>query len=230
MNNWTSEEIKILEKHYPKIGIKVKMFLPHRTPESIEHKARRLGIKYNPLGEGKAGYLDIETTGLQGDFNYMLSWCIKTANKDEVKFGLVKSEEQVNGTLDKRITKELIEALKEYNVIYTFYGTRFDVAFLRTRALYHDIEFVPYGLIQHRDLYYLVRRILKIHRNRLENVADLLGIKGKTHLEPRIWIRANSGDSEALKYILEHNKADVILLEKVHKKLKNYEAQTRRYL
>jgi uncharacterized protein YprB with RNaseH-like and TPR domain len=232
MNNnyWTKEEDKILAKHYPKIGTKVKMFLPNRTLDAIDHRVRRLGIKYEPLGEEPVGYLDIETSGLQGDFNYMLSWSIKTANIDEVKTGVIKPKEISDGTLDKRIVQEAIDTLQNYRTIYTFYGTKFDIAFLRTRALYHDIEFIPYGLIQHKDLYYLVKRILRIHNNRLESVADLLGIKGKTHLEPRIWVRANSGDKEALQYILEHNIADVILLEKVHKKLKDYEAKTRRYL
>jgi uncharacterized protein YprB with RNaseH-like and TPR domain len=230
MNNWNSEEDKILKKYYSKIGTKVKMFLPDRTLDAIEHRVRRLGLKYQPVGEEPVGYLDIETSGLQGDFNYMLSWSIKTANIDEIKSGIIKPKEISDGTLDKRIVKEAIDTLQNYRTIYTFYGTRFDLPFLRTRALYHDLQFIPYGLIQHKDLYYLVKRILRIHRNRLESAADLLGIKGKTHLEPRIWIRANSGDKEALQYILDHNIADVILLEKVHKRLKDYEAVTRRYM
>jgi len=227
---WTKEEDVILKKHYVVLGTKCIKFLNNRTIDAIEHRARRLGIRYTPFGEGKAGYLDIETTGLQADFQFILTWCIKTANEDEIKYGIVTKDELRNGTLDKRIIKELINTIQEYSTIYTFYGSRFDLAFARTRALYHHLDFIPYGLIQHKDLYYLVRRILRIHRNRLESVADLLGIKGKTHLAPRIWVKANSGDEQALKYILKHNIADVILLEKVHKKLRDYESKTRRFV
>lgn len=228
---WTKEEEKLLKKHYPQLGpYKTRLFLESRSYDAIEKKARKLGIKYNPIGEGKVGYLDIETSGLQGDFNFMYSWYIKTANEEEYEYAIVTGEEIANGTLDERIVKELIKSVVKYKTIYTFYGTRFDISFSRTRALYHGLEFIPYGLVQHKDLYYLVRRILRIHSNRLESVADLLGIKGKTHLEPRIWVMANTGNPDALQYILDHNKADVILLEKVHKKLMDYEARTRRYI
>jgi len=229
-NNWTKEEDKILNKYYPKIGTKVKMFLPDRTLDAIDHRVRRLGIKYEPLGEEPAGYLDIETNSLQGDFGFIYCWCIKAANEDKIYYGVIKPEEISNGILDRRILEELLEVLSKFRTIYTYYGTKFDLAFIRTRVLYHGLEFIPYGLIQHRDLYYLVKRILRIHNNRLESVADLLNIRGKTHLEPRIWNRANAGDKEAIEYILDHNKKDVILLEKVHNKLKDYEARTKRYL
>jgi len=140
------------------------------------------------------------------------------------------TKEIQDGSLDKRIIIHLIHTLSQFKRVYTFYGTKFDIAFARTRALYHGLAFVPYGLVEHKDLYYLVKRILKIHSNRLESVADLLGIKGKTHLDPRVWVQANSGNVDAIGYILDHNKKDVLLLEEVHKKLQEYEARTRRYL
>jgi uncharacterized protein YprB with RNaseH-like and TPR domain len=230
MSEYTKEEDKILAKYYPNIGSKVQMYLVGRSLDSIDHRCRRLGIKYNPLGEGKVGFLDIETSGLQGDFNFMYSWCIKVAGEEKIYSSCITSEEMKNGMLDYRVVNELIMTLPEFKRVYTFYGTRFDVPFSRTRALYHGLEFVPYGLVEHKDVYYLARRVLKIHRNRLETVADLLGIKGKTHLDPRLWVQANCGNEEALGYILDHNIHDVVLLEQVYRKLMEYEARTRRYL
>jgi uncharacterized protein YprB with RNaseH-like and TPR domain len=230
MSEWTKEEDKILKKFYPVLGTKTIMFLKDRTIDSIEHRARRLDISYNPVGDGKCGFFDIETSGLQGDFNFMYSWYIKTANIEEYRHAAITAEEIRNGTLDRRIVQELIQALPEYKKIFGFYSTKFDMPMSRTRALYHGLDFVPYGLIIHKDVYYLAKRVLKIHSTRLESVSDLLQIKGKTHLDPRTWVMANAGNKEALDYIAEHNKADVILLEKVYKKLMEYEGRTRRFI
>jgi len=230
MRRWSKEEDDVIRKLYPIMGTKTKLHLTSRSIDSIEHRARRLGVKFIPTGEGPAGFLDIESSGLQGDFNYMYSWAIKTANKNEVYHSIISSDEMRNGVLDKRVVQELVDALQNYKRIYTYYGTRFDIPFARARALYHKIEFIPYGVIEHRDLYYLARRVLRIHRNRLESVADLLGIKGKTHLNPRIWVMANCGNEQALQYILKHNIKDVEVLEQVYKKLQPYEAKTRRYI
>lgn len=229
--NWTKDEIKILQKYYPAIGTRVQEFLPHRSISSLSHKASRLGIYFKDLAIGKVGFFDIETTpGFNADFGWMYCWAIKTLGEDECFTACVTQEEIRNGTLDKRVVAELVETLKKYKRIYTYYGSRFDVPYSRTRALANDMNFVPYGLVEHRDLWYLVRRILKLHRNRLENACDILSIEGKTHIKARVWLLANTGDIDSLKYILEHNKADVIILEKVYKRLAEFEARQRRYM
>jgi len=228
--NWSKDEIKILQKFYPAIGTRVKEFLPERSESSLSHKASRMGIHFKDLAVGKVGFFDIESSGLNADFGWMYSWYIKTLGEEEYFHAVVTQDEIRDGILDERIIVELVEALKKYKRIYTFYGSRFDIPFSRTRALAHNLKFVPYGLVEHRDLWYLARRILKLHRRRLDNVCDILSIKGKTHLEPKTWIMANTGNTDALKYILEHNRMDVIILEKVYKRLAEFEAKSRRYM
>jgi len=229
--NWSKDELKILVKFYPAIGARVKEFLPQRSESSLRHKASRLGIGYKDLAMGKVGFFDIESSGLQADFGFMYSWYIKTLGEDEYFHAVVTQDEIRDGTLDKRIVEELVETLKKYKRIYSYYGSRFDIPFCRTRALSHGLNFVPYGLVEHRDLWYLARRILRLHRNRLENVCEILGIEGKTHLKPHIWIMANTGNEDALEYIATHNKMDVIILEKVFKRLSEFEARNaRRYM
>ena len=230
MKKWTKEEDRILEKFYPTMGTKIIRHFEGRTIDSVEHRARRLHVKFIPTGEGPTGFLDIESNGLQGDFNYMLTWAIKTANKEEIFYGAISAEDILSGEFDKRITQELIDTMQKYKRIYTYYGTMFDIPFARARALAHKLTFVPYGIIEHKDIYYLARRVLRIHRKRLETVCDLLGIKGKTHIDPKLWMMANSGDKRAIKYILEHNIADVKILELAYRKLQPYEGRTRRFI
>jgi uncharacterized protein YprB with RNaseH-like and TPR domain len=112
----------------------------------------------------------------------------------------------------------------KYDIIYAHYGSdrRFDIPFIRTRALKHNME----GLIPKRnqlfimDTYPISRNKLKLHSNRLDSIGEHLGCKtGKTRLSPNMWQRAAIGDKKALDYIVDHNKKDVQLLEEIHKRI-----------
>jgi len=232
---WTDEEVALLKKQYPLMGYSVCELFPNRTKRAVIRKADWLNLKIDrklrkALNPDVIGYLDIEASQLNANFGWMYSWAIKTAGKAKVDYAIVTRQEILNGVLDKRIIQELVDKIKEFTLIYTYYGSRFDIPFIRTRALEWGIEFPAYGEINHRDLYYLVRSRMKLHRNRLENACDLLGIKGKTHLEPKMWVLANTGNKEALQYILKHNIYDVKILEELHERLAKFEARGRRYL
>ena len=59
--------------------------------------------------------------------------------------------------------------------------------------------------------------------NRLENACRvLLGKTHKTRIESSYWIRALQGNPRALNYILDHNKKDVIDLERLYLKVINF--------
>lgn len=171
----------------------------------------------------KIGFLDIETTGFEANYHFMLTWVIKTAGKKEYKYARITKKEILNHTFDKRITQELIDTLYEYDIIMTYYGTKFDVPFMRSRALANNLEFPPYNILKHKDVYYMVRRLLKLHRNTLDAATNFLGIKGKDHVIGDIWMKARVGDKASLDYVLEHNLKDCAILESLYDKLKIYE-------
>lgn len=169
----------------------------------------------------RIGYLDIETTQLNGDYGFMLSWCIK--EKDgKIYYDVISKKDLSSYSFDYRIVKSLIGQLKSFKIIITYYGDRFDLPFIRTRALYHKLEFPAYGEIYTWDLYWTVRSKLKLSRNTLENACRLVGIEGKTHLDSLVWMKASLGESTALKTVLEHNKADVEILEALHNQLEPF--------
>ena len=124
--------------------------------------------------------------------------------------------------------QEFVDCVKQFTVIIGYYSQRFDAPMLRTRAIFWGIEFPPYGEIEHKDLYFLARSRLRLHSNRLESVCDHMHISGKTHLDARIWLTANTGNEESIKYIVEHNRWDVLILEKVHQKLGEFASNTSR--
>ena len=176
-------------------------------------------IKRNDWWHNKTiAYLDIEATNLDANWGLMLSWCLKYRDDKKVRRGIITKKELFNGTFDKRITKELLEELENVDIVVTFYGTRFDIKFVRTRATYWGMEpeFPAYGELYHWDLYFKVRSKYKLSSNRLGVVCDFFGIKGKTKLDPEVLIKARFGDKAALKNILIHNIRDVEILEKLH--------------
>lgn len=173
--------------------------------------------------ELRIGFLDIETHDLQANFGYMIAWCIKPLGSaseeienDVITIADIKAaQESLKNEVDSRIVKSLVEKLSEYDLIVTYYGSRFDVKYIRTRAIKDKLPVPLYGELIHWDLYFVARNRLKLSSNRLGEVARLFGVNTKTYLDGDHWTHGPLGNMESMKYILEHNKQDVITLEKV---------------
>ena len=179
--------------------------------------------------EEKIGFLDIEASNVKADFGIIISYCIKERGKNKIYFDVINDKDLKEKNIDKRIVKNLINDLKKFHRIITYYGSRFDIPFIRTRALINDIDFIPHGFLYHDDVYNIVKNKLMLYSNRLENVAKTILKKSlKTHLKPILWIRALQGDKKSLKYILDHNKKDVLDLERIYEKLRKYIANTKK--
>lgn len=187
-------------------------------------------IKYDWWANKRIAYLDIETSDLKANFGIVLSWCLKYKDDRFIYSEMITKKDLETRTFDKRIVKDLLEMLEEVDVVVTYYGTGFDIPFLRTRAEHWKLDFPKFGSIYHWDLYYKAKRLFLTHRKSLGVVTNFLGIKGKTPLDPEVWFIAKYGDEKALKQILEHNKQDVIILEKLHKRIEDYTRWERKSL
>lgn len=206
-----------------------------KTPQEFRCQHRHTGIEHRSCYityiqddyPDRIGYLDIETSNLNADFGIVYTWCIKQRG-GKTTYGTIKKSDFRNYPHDRRVVKELLEEMKKYDVLCTYYGTGFDIPFIRSRALKCGLIFPFYKEINHLDLYYVARNRLKLHSSRLASVCAFLGIEGKTAIDNEYWAKAVSGNDEALKYILEHNKGDVEILERVHNYLMPYMQNTRR--
>lgn len=170
----------------------------------------------------RVGYLDIESTGLKGNWDYMLCWCIKEVG-GKILGRHLTPREITKYKFDKDLTKELIEAVKGFDRIITYYGIRFDIPFIKTRAEKWGLDFPAYRDLWQTDLYFIAKANLLLHSTRLMHVCDLLGIPNKEHkLDPDIWMKAKSGHIPSLEWIFTHCQEDVISLEMAHDRLKKY--------
>jgi len=235
-HRWTNEETEILDQYETSIKSafalyqEVRLAGYNRTYKAVTRKIESLGYRkperYTSGHEISIGYLDIESTGFSANIDIMLSWCLKGRGDKKVSGEYITREEIMSENQDARIVELLVEEMNKYDVVYTYYGTRFDIPFIRTRALYHGTYFPMYKQKSHKDLYYAVKSKLKLHRSSLMAATEFFGIKGKTRVEPKYWQKARWGDKKSLKRIFEHNKADVVILEKLHRKIEEYVCPT----
>jgi uncharacterized protein YprB with RNaseH-like and TPR domain len=238
---WGDAEEKELVKYFntrillPTLYTRIHNINPKRTYEAVGRKVRRwqamgwvkVGVK--ALEDLRVGYLDIEATHLNADFGFILSWYIKARGKRYFDYSVITKKEIFNEEFDRRLILELMKAFKNYDVIYTHWGAdrRFDIPYIRTRAYAHGLQhLLPKKFeIFLMDTWPIARNKLKLHNNRLDSIAEAVGVKGvkKTPLSGKTWVLASVGNKKKLEYVLEHNRHDVIMLERIHKKLKPIE-------
>lgn len=227
-----SEDSLLLKLKNKKLSyIELQEVFPGKTIDSLRNRFYVLKNKDNNkwLEEERIAFLDIETSGFSANFDYMLSWSIKYLNGD-VKHDVISKRDIDSLKFDKRILESLIKELENIDTVVTYYGQRFDIPFLRTRAMMESLEFPAYGEKRHVDLYFSVKYRMKLGRNTLEQATTALGIEGKNHVLGEEWKRGRVGDKKALKYVLEHNDLDVIILEKLYQKLLPHNKFTRKSL
>jgi uncharacterized protein YprB with RNaseH-like and TPR domain len=127
---------------------------------------------------------------------------------------------------DKKMLLAFINVANQANELIGHNGDKFDLAWIRTRCLFHKIDMLPkYVTI---DTLKVARSKFRFNSNRLNYIADFLGIGQKIKTEYSLWkdILLNK-DPEAMEKMIKYCKKDVVLLEKVFKELNNHiEAKT----
>lgn len=169
---------------------------------------------------------DIETSHLKGDFGYCLAFGYKYygAKRTHVLSIADYPAHAKDPTNDTALIKDAHRILTdEADVIVSFYGKEFDRKFLNTRMMMAGLSPLPPLGYEHVDCYYAARYNFALHSNRLASVAAAVGAPiEETPLSGAIWVRAMAGDKKAIKYIVEHCRRDVDVLEYVYTKLRPY--------
>lgn len=119
---------------------------------------------------------------------------------------------------DKQLLINFIKVANQADEMIGHNGDRFDLPWIRTRCLYHQIDMFPkYVTI---DTLKWSRSKFKFNSNKLNYIAKYLGIGQKNVTDFDLWkdiILHN--DAKAMKKMIDYCKNDVLLLEKVYKKL-----------
>ncbi len=168
----------------------------------------------------KIDFFDIESSNLNADFGFILSGAVKSLGNSKTYVSKLDDYKSYKSdpTNDKYLVKDLADRLSESDVWVSWYGAGFDVPYINSRLIFHGYD--PLPPIPHIDLWRISRYQLKLHSNRLASAASFLQVEEKTKLDGPIWIRASAGHGPSLKYVVEHNVQDVLVLEQAYEKMK----------
>lgn len=208
------------------------------TMRTVRNWARRLSLsKVGPPKQFKILVFDIETapmkvftfekwnTTISDDFIeedwFMLCWSAKWLFEDKV-YNACVTEKEVKRADDSRITKALWRILDEADVVIAHNGRKFDRKKANTRFLKHGLPLPsPYLLI---DTLLHARKQFAVTSNRLDYLADFLGVQRKRETPKGLWMACVSGNhrAESLKTMQWYCDGDIITLEEVYLKLRPY--------
>ena len=122
---------------------------------------------------------------------------------------------------DKAMLKAFVEVADSATELVGHNGDKFDLAWIRTRCLYHGVEMFPkYTTI---DTLKISRSKFKFNSNKLDYISKFLHIGKKIKTDYSLWKKILlESDPVAMAKMIKYCKNDVIILEKVYKKLSSH--------
>ena len=139
--------------------------------------------------------------------------CYKWEDDEEVQFLHWDGKQS-----DKKMLHEFIKVANQSDEMIGHNGDKFDLAWIRTRCLFHKIEMFPtYVTI---DTLKVSRSKFRFNSNKLDYIAQYLGMGKKIGTDFTLWKDiVLHKDKAALDKMVKYCQNDVILLEKIFKKL-----------
>lgn len=168
---------------------------------------------------------DIETDGLQADRIMCIGY--KWAGENKVYLKAYDNYANRNPWWsDKALVEDFSSIYNSCDYHVTWYGKRFDKTTVETKLIKWGLP--PLAPKFHIDLWETARYQFKHYSNRLQAWQDLLGTAAdKTIVKASVWIDARYAGpapdkkaKAALKYIYNHCKADIEVLEEVFLKMR----------
>ena len=150
---------------------------------------------------------------------FMLTWSAKWLFADEVMSNRLTSQEAQEED-DSRIVNNIWKVLNEADIVIAHNGERFDIPKIKSRFLVHGLP--PTTFYQQIDTMKVAKREFGFSSNKLEALARTFGIEGKSSTDFNLWAACLQGNVEALKYMEEYNKQDVLVLESVYLVMRPY--------
>lgn len=169
------------------------------------------------MSDKKVLLFDIECTSLDADFGTLL--CVGYKWLGESKVHILSIDDypgfKSDPTDDKQLVKDFMKVYASSDMLVAYNGILFDRPWMLAKVLEHGLEIPPSIPLQ--DPYFTVKSNMRISRKSLANVSYFIKLENKkTPVEGRIWKRAGSGHRPSIKYIKDHCKSDVLVLEELY--------------
>ena len=148
---------------------------------------------------------------------YCLSWSAKWLFDNEIMNDVITPKE-TKRQKDKRIVKSLWKLFDESDVLIAHHGDKFDIPRMNTKFLLYKLGLPsPYQSV---DTKKIASKRFAFNHNKLDSLAEELGIGKKIKTDFDLWKSCDNGDATALANMLEYNDHDTLLLEEVYLKLR----------
>jgi hypothetical protein len=118
---------------------------------------------------------------------------------------------------DRALLEELLPVMEEADEIVGHYIDGFDLPWIKTRALKHDLDMLPkYKTI---DTKAWASKHFYFNSNKLDYISQFLGSGGKIKTDFQLWKDVMAGSAGALERMVRYCKGDIRELKFVHSKL-----------
>lgn len=124
---------------------------------------------------------------------------------------------------DKFMLEQFIEVMNEADMLVAHNGDRYDLKFIKTRALKHELSM----LLDYKqfDTLKVAKKKFSFNSNKLDYISEYLGFGNKIKTEMVLWDDIIMKKCPAaMQKMIDYCDKDVLLLEKVYLKLANWEA------
>jgi len=125
----------------------------------------------------------------------------------------------LNKQCDKRVIKKLVELFNKADEVVAHNGTKFDMKWVRARALAHNIPMHPYYKMI--DTYTIIKRLVALPSYSLGNVCKYYELEAKIDAGGfDTWYKVQlKKDREALDHLLYYGDGDILSLKALFYKI-----------
>lgn len=166
-------------------------------------------------------FVDIESTGLRGDYNSVLVVSVKPYGSKPTSIVVRRPGN------DRAVVAAAKVELEKYACWATYYGKGFDLPMLNTRLLRHGLE--PIDKRLHIDMYYVLKyNLLTARRSQAHLLSWLNTPQQKMTVGAETWNEVVARKPGALADMVKRCESDVRGLEALYKKTRHLIADIKR--
>jgi uncharacterized protein YprB with RNaseH-like and TPR domain len=170
---------------------------------------------------GTLCFLDIEATGLRGDYNSVLVASIKPYNSKPYS---IRIEQPGN---DQRVVREVKKELESYDCWVTYYGKGFDLPMLNTRLLKWGA--MPISKRHHIDLYFTLKHnLLTARKSQGHLLSWLEAPEQKMTVGADVWNDVIRNPKKAMTTMIKRCESDTLGLQELYEKTKHLVREIKR--
>lgn len=154
----------------------------------------------------------------KGHYILCASW--KFADSDKIHSIALTPEEIENGD-DSKIVATFWELYSQVNAVVAHNSLGFDHKVLQARSAYHNFPALP--SVKVLDTLVQCKKAFRLPSNKLGDVAEYFGLETKLDTGGiSLWKRVQSGDTQAMKQMLEYCEQDTAVLSQVYERVKAF--------